>query len=70
MKHRSISLIAVVAVLAASTSIIRSQVVSTGEHAAPAGFLTLQEMQSAGLSNLPVMDFEDRSLVFPRETRS
>jgi len=70
MKYRSIALIAAAAVLAATTGIIRSQAVSTSEHIAPVGHSTLQEVQSVAHRNLPVEDFEDGSLVFPREAKS
>jgi hypothetical protein len=70
MRYRNIALIAVATVLAATIGIIRSQAVSTSEQIAPVGFSTLQELQSVAHLNLPVEDFDDRSLVFPRKAKS
>jgi hypothetical protein len=69
MKYLNISLIAAVAILAAAAGILRSQALSSGEQVAAVGLLTLQEMQSVSSGNLPVDDFDDRSLVFPREAK-
>jgi hypothetical protein len=68
MKLLIASVVAVVALLAVVTSIPRSHSVSTIELAGTGSMSTLQEMQSARGGKLPVEDFEDRSLVYPRET--
>lgn len=68
MKHFNISLVAAIAVLAAATGMRRSQSLSTYEQADTASFSTLVEMQSG--RGLPVDEFEDRSLVFPRQTQN
>jgi hypothetical protein len=66
MKHFNISWIAGVIMLAAATGMLRSQSPSTSEQAETAGFFTLLEMQSG--RDLPIEEFEDRSLIFPRQT--
>jgi len=61
--------IAAVGLLVAMTSIQRSHSVSTIGRAGTGSSLTIQQMQSARRSKeMPVEDFDDRSLVFPRET--
>jgi hypothetical protein len=67
MKPLIISVIAAAGLLVAVTSIPRSH--STIGFARTGSSSTLQEMQSARGGKLPVEDFEDRSLVFPRETK-
>ena len=62
--------IAAVGLLAAVTGIPRSHSISTIGRAGTGGALTLQDMQSArSAAKLPVDDFDDRSLVFPRESK-
>jgi hypothetical protein len=58
--------VAAVGLLAAVTS-IRSHSGSTIGRAGTASTSTLQDMQSARTAKLPAEDFDDRSLVFPRE---
>jgi hypothetical protein len=67
MKYFNISLVAGVIMLAAATGMLRSQSLSTSKQAETAGFSTLLEMQSG--RDLPIEEFEDRSLVFPRQTQ-
>ncbi|MGB6395701.1 MAG: hypothetical protein WBF73_08445 [Bradyrhizobium sp.] len=69
MKLLVASVIAAVGLLVAVTSIPRSHSVSTIGRAGTGSTSTLQEMQSARGGKLPVEDFEDRSLVYPRETK-
>ncbi|MGZ5898024.1 MAG: hypothetical protein ACXWJ6_17435 [Xanthobacteraceae bacterium] len=69
MTRLIVSVIAAVALLAAVTSIPRSHPVSTVGHAGTGSTSMSQDKQSARTDNLPVEDFEDRSLIFPRETR-
>jgi hypothetical protein len=64
-----IFLIAAVSLLAAVTSISRQHSDSTIGRAGAASTSTLRDMQSAGAAKLPDEDFEDRSLVFPRESK-
>ena len=59
--------IAAVGLLAAVTGIPRSHSGSTIGLAGTASKSTIQDMQSArGADKLPAEDFDDRSLVFPR----
>jgi O-antigen/teichoic acid export membrane protein len=67
MKPLIISVIAAAGLLVAVTSIPRSH--STIGFAGTGSSSTLLEMQSGRGGKLPVEDFEDRSLVFPRETK-
>jgi hypothetical protein len=70
MKLLVISVIAAFALLVAVTSIPRSHTISTIGRAGTGGALALQEMQSGRRAEkLPVDDFDDRSLVFPRESK-
>jgi hypothetical protein len=65
-----VSFIAAVGLLAAVTGIPRSHSISTIGRAGTASSSTLQDMQSGrGTDKLPVEDFDDRSLVFPRESK-
>ena len=65
-----VSFIAAVSVLAALAGIPRSHSALTIGRAGTAGMSSLQDMQSArGADQLPAEDFDDRSLVFPRESR-
>jgi hypothetical protein len=66
-----ISFIAAFGLLAAATGIPRSHSISTVGRAGTSNSLTLQDMQSGRRADqLPVDDFDDRSLVFPRESPS
>ena len=62
--------IAAVGLLSAVTGIPRSHSGSTLGGAAMGGASTLQDMHSGrSVDKLPVDDFDDRSLVFPRESK-
>jgi hypothetical protein len=62
--------IAAVGLLAAVTGISRSHSISTVGRAGASSTLTLQDMQSGrSADKLPADDFDDRSLVFPRESK-
>lgn len=68
MKRLMISGFAAVAVLAGATGLLRSRSAST--NVKTAAMPTMQELHSAAaVDKLPVEDFEDRSLVYPRETK-
>jgi hypothetical protein len=69
MKLLIASVIAAVGLLVAVNSIQRSHSVSTIGRAGMGSMSTLQEMQSVRGDKLPVEDFEDRSLVYPTETK-
>jgi hypothetical protein len=65
-----VSFFAAVGLLAAVTGMSRSHSALTTGRAGTASMPTLQDMQSArGADKLPAEDFDDRSLVFPRETK-
>jgi hypothetical protein len=65
-----VSFIAAVSVIAALAGISRSHSGLTIGRAGTAHMSSLQDMQSArGADQLPAEDFDDRSLVFPRESR-
>jgi hypothetical protein len=62
--------IAAAGLLAVVTGVTRSHSISTIGRAETAGASTLHDMQSGrSADQLPVDDFEDRSLVFPREPK-
>jgi hypothetical protein len=68
MKGLVVTAVTVFALLAAMHSIPRSHVVSSVERAGTASGSTLQDLQGArSAAKLPADDFDDRSLVFPRE---
>jgi hypothetical protein len=70
MKHLIVSIIALFIAMAAATSILRSHTQVINKVAGTATGSTLQEPQ--GVRNgdkLPIEDFDDRSLVFPREAQ-
>jgi hypothetical protein len=69
MKLLIISVIAAFGLLVVATSIPRIHSISTIGRAGTGSASTLQEMQSARGDRLPVEDFDDRSLVFPREAK-
>lgn len=69
MKLLIISLIAAFGLLVVATSIPRTRSLSTIGRAGTGTTSTLQEMQSARSDKLPIEDFDDRSLVFPRESK-
>jgi hypothetical protein len=67
MKLPIICFIIAVGLLAVVTSIPRSRSISTTK---TGSMLTLQEMQSGrNAKDLPVDEFDDRALVFPRESK-
>ena len=66
----TIFFIAALGLLAAVTGMPRSHSLSTVGLAGAGGASTLQDMQSGrSAEKLPVDEFDDRSLVFPRESR-
>jgi hypothetical protein len=66
----TVSFIAAAALLAAVTGISRSHSIATMGRADISGASTLHDMQSSRSGEaLPVDDFDDRSLVFPRESK-
>jgi hypothetical protein len=70
MKLLIMSLIAAAGLLVAVTSIPRSYTVSTIGRAGTGSMSTLQDMQTGqSAKKLPVDEFDDRSLVFPRESK-
>jgi hypothetical protein len=65
-----VSLIAAVGLLAVQAGVPRLHSISTIGRGGTGGGLTLHDMQSGrNVDKLPVDDFDDRSLVFPRESR-
>jgi hypothetical protein len=66
MSYFNISLIGAIAIFGAAIGIQQSQSLSINEKTDASGFSTLTAMQS--VPGLPIQDFDDRSLVFPRET--
>ena len=70
MKPLIISAIAALGLLVAVTTIPRTQSVSTVGRAGTGSASKLQDTRSAqSADNLPDGDFDDRSLVFPRESK-
>ena len=70
MKRLIISALAAVTLLATATSMLRSHSFSTNSLFETAPMPTLQELQrAASEKKLPAEDFDDRSLVYPRETK-
>jgi hypothetical protein len=71
MKRLLISTFAAVALLAAATTMLWSR--SPTIHrppVGPAGMMSLQELHAAaGVSKLPIEDFEDQSLVYSTATK-
>ena len=66
MKILTISALAAATLLTGTAGILRSHVHPVGT----AGMPAMQELQhSTNIDKLPTEDFEDRSLVFPRETK-
>jgi hypothetical protein len=65
MKRLLISAFAVVAMLAAATTVLQSHSSATRFSAGAAGMMSVQELHAAaGVNKLPIEDFEDQSLVF------
>ena len=70
MKALIIVFVAAVGLLAAVTGILSSHSISTIGRAGTSRPLALQDMQGGrGADQLPVEDFEDRSLVYPRQAK-
>jgi hypothetical protein len=69
MKVLIISAIAAIALFAAVTGMLQSHSPSTIGYAGQRSGSTLQEMQRGAGDKLPAEDFEDHSLVFPREAK-
>ena len=70
MKPLVIIFIAAFGLLAAVAGVSRSHSIPTIGRAGTGGASTLQDMQSGrSADKLPVDDFDDRSLVFPRESK-
>jgi hypothetical protein len=68
MKVLIVSAIAVAVLLAGATGILRSRLPSA--HDEMAAMPPMQQLQSgASVDKLPADDFEDRSLVYPREPK-
>ena len=68
MKLLIISSVAALSLLAAVSGIHQSRLLSAPVETA--GMPTMQELHiAAGVDKLPVEDFEDRSLVYPREAK-
>ena len=68
MKILTISALAAAALLTGTAGILRPHLHPT--NVGTAGMPTMQELHgSANVDKLPSEDFEDRSLVFPRETK-
>ena len=67
MKRLVLSVITALIAVGAATGVLKSHALFPFDKR---GMPTIQELQSADkLGNLPVQDFEDHSLVFPREPR-
>ena len=65
MKRLLISAFAVVAMLAAATTVLQSHSPAMKVAAGPAGMMPVQVLLgAAGLKQLPIEEFEDQSLVF------
>jgi hypothetical protein len=65
MKRLLISAFAVVAMLAAATTVLQSRSSATRFSAGTAGMMSVQELHAAvGLNKLPIEEFEDQSLVY------
>lgn len=66
MKRPLLSLITMLVAVGAAISVLKSQSLF---HVGKATMPSIQEQQTTELARkLPVQDFEDRSLVFPRES--
>jgi hypothetical protein len=65
MKRLMISAVAVVALLVAASTVLRSHSSATGFAAGTAGMMSVQELHAAaGVNKLPIEEFEDQSLVY------
>jgi hypothetical protein len=67
MKRLVLSLIAALIAAGAAASVLKSNALFPFNKS---GMPPIRELQTAdGLGKLPIQDFEDRSLVFPRESK-
>jgi hypothetical protein len=65
MMRLMISAFAVVALLVAATTVLRSHSSATSSSAGTAGMMSVQELHAAaGVNKLPIEEFEDHSLVY------
>ncbi len=70
MKRLMISALVTIALFAVATGMRRSHSLSSDSLFGTAAMPTLQELQSAASAKkLPTEDFQDGSLVYPRETK-
>ena len=70
MKRLMISAFAVVALLAAAATILRSHATSTEPTAGTAAIVSLQGLRpTMDVSKLPIEEFEDQSLVYSKPAR-
>ena len=70
MKILIVSVVTAAALLAIAANFPPSHLPSTTGRAGTSGTLALQDMQSApSVDKIPIEDFQDGSLVFPRETK-
>jgi|GEM_PF-6442545 len=71
MKRLMISALTLIAVVSVGTSLLRSRALLTGGQLGTASMATSDSQGSirAVGTDLPVQDFEDRSLVFPRSMK-
>jgi hypothetical protein len=70
MKRTTISAFAVVLLLVAATTMLRSHSLSAARTAGAAGMPSLQELHTAaGVNKLPSEDIEDMSLVYSNPTK-
>ena len=68
MKLLTISAFAAVALLGGVSGMVRTRSPST--HVQTAAMPTMQQLhRTAGVDKLPVEDFDDRSLVYPRDAK-
>jgi len=66
MIRLTIFVVVAATVLASATTMLRSRSYWTNGYAGTASVPTLQQLQSGRGDKLPVEDFDDRSLVYPR----
>ena len=70
MKRTMISAFAVVALLVAATTMLRSHSLSATRTVGTGGMPSLQELHTAaGANNLPNEEFEDMSLIYSNVTK-
>jgi hypothetical protein len=64
MKRLMISAFAVVALLVAATTVLRSHSSATNFAVETAGIMSVQELHAGNSNKLPIEDYEDQSLVY------